>query len=420
VADLEAAVVELKDAVANPASLASKGSDGIPSSAAAIAGNMAALAARRLVISKLQPTLEPATTKLGYEWDDVSRSLESIESIVDLEAAVAELKDAVVDPASLESGPLAGKLEELALGQATAAADAASSLAAGPNTGFQIEAASLPPHFKRLHELFFDKSSKQNVVCILNDVAKDFLGVVTNAAKLIYQVANLVRKCLPPHFPVVTDVTKDIGMLIMDLNFKLRSLPFKLAKSLRQILLIPRDMLRFAGSVRSLIVVMRASFSNSACAIDLQPQLKRLEGKDGTEDDTDAELSSAPFSEDDITQVMGIELAEAAGEATTAAALAEELPDEPPPGLKVSIEDEDGAGRATVMDEEAATEDMKDGDEVDDEDEDQIEGDTGAPQPQLMERERRSFAQPRLSRAQTNPDLSAQTKSMKTIMVDKL
>jgi len=267
---------------------------------------------------------------------------------------------------------------------------------------FKIDVSALPPHFKRLYELFFDHSSKNNLVSILKEVANDFLGVVTNAGKLIYQIANLARKCLPPTFPIVADVSKDIGMLVMALDFKLRLLPFKLARALRQIMMLPRDLIRFAGSVKSLITIMRAAFSNKGGPIDLAPQLLKLEVKDDgkvADENEDAELEAKErTSQTDMAEILGSELAKAASDASDAIKVVDEVPDEPPPGLKVTIDDgEENGGRGTVADEDDAAED-EEGDEDDREDEEMIEGDPEAPEPPTMVREIRTS----ISRARAN------------------
>lgn len=142
---------------------------------------------------------------------------------------------------------------------------------------------------------------------------------------------------MPPHFPIVTDVSKDIGMLIMQLDFRLRLLPFKLAKSLRQLLLIPRDIVRFAGSVTTLVKIIRGGLSNRAASLSA-PQLKRLEmkGEDNAEID-DADLVSS-VSEGDMEDLLGHELGAAAKEAAVATKEAEAVPEAPPAGMKVLVQ----------------------------------------------------------------------------------
>ena len=384
---------------------------------AGVGREMAELAAKRLLISKLRPNLEPSIIKLGLEWASVAEKLEGLEA-AEIEAAAANPDAYVEELAHYKAAGTAednvDKAVEAADGKATQLVKKASS--GLQKKGFQIDVASLPPHFKRLYELLFDHSSKHNLVSILKEVAKDFLGVVTNAAKLIYQVANLARKCLPPTFPIVADVSKDIGMLVMELDFKLRLLPFKLAKALRQLLLLPRDLVRFAGSVKSLVTVMRAAFSNKGGAIDLAPQLLRLEMKDGKviEEKEDAELeATGRTSEGDIDGVLGNALANAAGDATDASQTLAEVPDEPPPGLKITVDDgAEGGGRGTVADEDAAAED-EDGDD-DREDEDEIEGDPAAPEPISMVREaRESISRARASSRAPGKQHSVEVTNMK-------
>ncbi len=199
---------------------------------------------------------------------------------------------------------------------------------------------------------------------ILKDVAKDFLAVVKGTVIVVYQIANLARKCLPPHFPIVTDVSKDIGMLIMQLDFRLRSLPFKLAKSLRQLLLIPRDMLRFAGSVSMLVKVMRGAFSKRAASLTA-PQLEKLEMCSAAavaavdEDNTELVLEG---SEVELTSLLGDELGAAAGEAYLAAKEAEAVPDAPPAGMTIAIQDDEEGVTALGEEDEKADDEVVDDD----------------------------------------------------------
>jgi len=147
-------------------------------------------------------------------------------------------------------------------------------------------------------------------------------------------------------------------------------------------------MYRVAGSVQSLLTIMRTSFDNQSGAIDLHPQLPRLELSGGKVDDGEADAELQAASCGDMAQVLGGELGLAATEAAEAAKTVEELPEEPPPDMKITIDDEDGAGRATVADEDAAAEDEDgDGAYVDREEEDDIEGDPNAPEPMTMARE---------------------------------
>lgn len=122
---------------------------------------------------------------------------------------------------------------------------------------------------------------------------------------------------------------------------QLRALPFKLAHSLRQILLIPRDMLRFAGSVRMLIRVLRGALANKAPALTAL-QLKALDVTDG--EDEDNELVPSTDEVDKLARaVLNDELGTVAADAANVAKDADELPEEPPPDAVITIDDEDGA-----------------------------------------------------------------------------
>jgi len=310
----------------------------------------------------------PATEQMlqELEWDDVLPVLELF-SFEELQQAWTDL-DAFVKKLAAASAAAAKIVVKKAIRNQQKQTQ----------KRFALDVARLPPQFRKLHELFFDTRSSQNAVTILKTVASNFLGVVKNSAKLIYQIANLVRKCFPP-FPIVTDVSKDIGMLIMSLDFKLHQLPFKLAKSLRQILLIPRDMLRFAGSVKSLIKVMRAAFSKRTAALTA-PQLKLLESKDVADGEDDEIAPAADGTDTD--GVLG-ELGAATGEATAIAMEAEALPDEPPPGMAIAIQDDEG--EMVVGEEDEQPEDA-------DDDSDNEDGEAAAPVAQTMARGRNNLA----------------------------
>ena len=170
---------------------------------------------------------------------------------------------------------------------------------------------------------------------------------ILSCTQLIAQITNLVRKCLPP-FPIVTDVANDIGMMIMNLDFKLRQLPFKLGKSLRPVLLVPRNMVRLVGSLSTLLTMMRGALSKKAPALTAS-QLMNLEGE--TADDEDelmgevkaGDSNTPTLSEkDDAMTFLGSELGGALQETADAAAEAEAMPEEAPPGAVIQIEDEDG------------------------------------------------------------------------------
>jgi hypothetical protein len=75
--------------------------------------------------------------------------------------------------------------------------------------------------------------------------SRGMLGAVANVIK---QVIKVVHKCGPP-FDILRDFAIDIAKMSSDVNFRLRSLPFKIAKSLRRIIQMPLDIIRFCASV---------------------------------------------------------------------------------------------------------------------------------------------------------------------------
>ena len=189
------------------------------------------------------------------------------------------------------------------------------------------------------------------MVTIMKDIAKDLLISLKQSVKVILQIVKLVQKCMPP-FQIVSDVSRDIGMLIMKLDFKLRQLPFKLAKSLRQVLLVPRDMVRFAGSLKTLINVVRASLSSRATALTA-PNLKRLDSNDA--DASDTEL--LPSADDESASLLGSEFSTTRSDANSTANGVDEMPAKPPPGTVISIQDDEGEAVVSESDEESSEED---------------------------------------------------------------
>jgi len=164
---------------------------------------------------------------------------------------------------------------------------------------------------------------------------------------------------------------------------QLRALPFKLAHSLRQILLIPRDMLRFAGSMRMLIRMLRGALANKAPALTA-PQLKKLHGTDN-EDEDDELVPSADETDKLASALLGDELATVASDVTNVAQEAEDLPEEPTPGMVITIEDDD------VYEDEQPDDDNEDaqyGNGNDEESDLLIDGnDVEGPTPKSMQRD---------------------------------
>ena len=75
---------------------------------------------------------------------------------------------------------------------------------------------------------------------------------------VIKEACKAVYKCMPP-FPVLKEFAQDIVKLTNDVNFRLRALPFKVAKALRRIIHMPLDIIRFCTSVKLASVLRRAS-----------------------------------------------------------------------------------------------------------------------------------------------------------------
>uniref|UniRef100_A0A7S4C384 Uncharacterized protein n=1 Tax=Chrysotila carterae TaxID=13221 RepID=A0A7S4C384_CHRCT len=242
---------------------------------------------------------------------------------------------------------------------------------------------AMPPRVRRLYELFFDFDSPRNLVNIFKTLALGLLNVIKNSAVFLYQASNFVRKCLPP-FPVISDVTSEIGMLVMSLDFSLHALPYKLARSLKRVLMLPKDIYRFYGSTTLLLKMLVSMMGKSANQLPPPKKLKMIKAAEDLEvgeeeGDDDDELSA----DDEPPPELPGELGEAAKEASRAAEEASSIPDQPPAfdprsaiDMAIAAELEDGAS------------DQEDDDDEDEgEDEDDIEPEDEEPDVDLDETE---------------------------------
>ena len=244
----------------------------------------------------------------------------------------------------------------------------------GGDEVFKFETGKMSPAHKRLYTLFFDLSSPKNIINIFKTLALGLLGVIKNGGVMLAQMVNFVRKCFPP-FTIITDVSKDIGMMIMALDFKLRHLPFKLAKGLRRILMLPRDIYRFCGSARMLVRLLASAMGKSTKELPAPAPIKFKELAEGSVSDMDDDEENELNAKDEPEPELPGELGEAAKEAKAAAAEADKMPDKPPPPEKGSALDE-------AMDEDEDDEEDKEDDYDEDEEPEEDEPDVELPDPE--------------------------------------
>lgn len=184
--------------------------------AAKVVKMMAIAAVRPQLEAKLAPHLE----KEGLEWHDVLPLLEGIDTVAEVEAAISQLMMDGAGPIAHKMAIAAGlrrKLEPLLEEQGLQWSDVRSMLdeqqlteadlyscvekfarsvgatakasSKGASAFSQLDPTTLPPHFQKLHELFFNTSSELNLVHILKELAADFLRVVQHAVTVVYQAS---------------------------------------------------------------------------------------------------------------------------------------------------------------------------------------------------------------------------------------
>jgi hypothetical protein len=197
---------------------------------------------KKLAVLAARERIEPALQRHDIAWEAALPTILSVKANMTLDSP--EDIESILD-AFLSTDR-----------QSTASAPQQTPDKTPPKKGeFRLDVSSLPAELRRVHTIFFDASHPTNLRQVFKRVAKINVDVLSDASKLIRQVIHLVRKCLPP-FPIIADVSRGIGLIAMDLDFKLRSLPFQLAKSLRRVLKVPIELIRFATSTRNLLRVL--------------------------------------------------------------------------------------------------------------------------------------------------------------------
>jgi len=292
-------------------------------------------ASKLLAIAAMRPKLEPSLTKRNIDWEDARPALmEALDSPEMLQAA-ADDPDAWVDlmmSGASESAPVETGKKKARKSQSQKSPRRGSSK--GKAGGFQLDVSSLPPNFKRVYELFFDTSSPRHIIKVFKTVALSFASVLKSGAKFLLDAVAWLRKCLPPTFPIFTDIYRDIGMLVMNLDFKLRAVPWKFAKGLRRILGIPADMLRFGASTRMIMQMLREAMKPGAMQL---PQ--KAGSAEDVRDDNDENLE--PTKEQIGQEELPGEMGEVSKEAMAALAEAETIPEDMPPGDDDEDSDDD-------------------------------------------------------------------------------
>ncbi len=112
-------------------------------------------AARKMVIARLRPAVEPHLAKQHLAWADVLPLVEAVDTIDELQSALTDPLTFATKLAQA-SKSAAKKLAKEQLKKRIPKKD--------PQPKFEIDVAKVPPELKRLCALFFDETSKMNMV----------------------------------------------------------------------------------------------------------------------------------------------------------------------------------------------------------------------------------------------------------------
>ena len=111
--------------------------------------------------------------------------------------------------------------------------------------------AVLSPQLQRIFGLFFDKTAKYTLSKILSAIATKFKEAFFAIPKLVFRAVKLIFFCLPPTFPIIHKIHMDLAKAVRSLQFSLIRLPARVLRSLKRIILLPKDVYRFCGSMSS-------------------------------------------------------------------------------------------------------------------------------------------------------------------------
>ena len=120
-----------------------------------LARKLAMQAAKRAIIARLRPALEPHLAKQHLAWADVLPLVEAVDTIDELQSALTDPLTFATKLAQA-SKSAAKKLAKEQLKKRIPKKD--------PQPKFEIDVAKVPPELKRLCALFFDETSKMNMV----------------------------------------------------------------------------------------------------------------------------------------------------------------------------------------------------------------------------------------------------------------
>jgi hypothetical protein len=208
-----------------------------------------------------------------------------------------------------------------------------------------------------------------NFINIFKKLAINFVKLVKSGTAFVLRTINLVRKCCPPHFPIIFDVKKDICGMVMALDFSLMQLPVKLVKALKRIVVFPRDVYRLCGSTKVLMRLLATAIKSKSS--DPLPALTKITAPD-EEGAVDDELNGDNEMKDE--ELPG-GLNEAQKEADDAATDVQAAANAEPSAADVEDEEEEGADSQEEKEEGEDT-DGEEGEEEEDDDDDESAAET--------------------------------------------
>ena len=165
---------ELQAAVSDPAAFLSQ-----------LLTDVAGPAARKMALARLRPALEPHLQKHSLEWTDVLPLVEAVDTLEELQAALGDPR-AFAMKLALASKAAAKKLAKQQLKKRLPKKP--------PKQKFEIDKAKVPVEFQRLYALFFDASSKMNMVS-----PSPHSHVASSIASCITPLLPLTALCSVPH-----------------------------------------------------------------------------------------------------------------------------------------------------------------------------------------------------------------------------
>jgi len=154
----------------------------------------------------------------------------------------------------------------------------------------------LSPQLQRIFGLFFDTTGKYTFRGLLDGICKKFKHALLAIPRLVFKAVKFIVMCVTPPFPILHKIHMDLAKAVQNLSVSVLKLPARIAKALKRIVLLPKDVYRFCGSMKMLIQFMMYMKRDSSKL----PMLKQITEKQEL-DEVDDEL-------DGSKQMQGVKL----------------------------------------------------------------------------------------------------------------